>query len=160
MYGPLSDAGRNGLDSVLDSPFRELGLLRRSAVSSSGYRFTLGSKPTLPDEVVAAAVLDYVMATRDPSVRTVLVSRVASDPGSPGRLFKLTEKDIAEALSRVTSSHDQLTLAAPTGVTQLGWSVDPDEIAQDLLERLYGIRPDSFVIGPQARAAQPSMVST
>jgi len=160
MYGPLSDAGRGGLDSVLDSPFRELGLLRRSAVSGSGYRFTLGSKPTLPDEIITAAVLDYVMATRDPNVRTVLVSRVANDPGSPGRLFKLTENDMGKALSRIAANHDQLTLAAPTGVTQLGWSADPDNIAQDLLERLYQIRPDGLLIGPQARAPHSSMVNT
>lgn len=156
MYGPVGDAGRSGIDSVLDSPFRELGLIRPSAVTAGAYRFNVGPKPTLPDEILAVAALDYLLETRiDEQATTVLVSRLANDPGSPGRIFKVTETDLAAAFDRLASvKGSELSMSSPTGVAQLGWSAPLPKIAERLLGDYYDQQIDAAVIGPDARRAQ------
>jgi hypothetical protein len=51
-------------EDSIDSPFVELGLLNKRGEL---YSFVTGSKPTLPDAVIAAAVLDFASVTLRPS---------------------------------------------------------------------------------------------
>ena len=61
-YALVERLGRTSIDDLLDCPLRELNLLGRSPATGR-YRFTLGSKPTLPSAIVAHAVLDYIART-------------------------------------------------------------------------------------------------
>ena len=88
--------GRNkhSVEDYLDCPFRQLGLVRRE---SRTLRFAHGRKDGLSPGVVAYACMDYAINT-GMSSRSVPLSRLASEPGSVGAVFKIGEDDIASLL--------------------------------------------------------------
>ena len=145
-YAPTTRTGRSSLDDVLDCPLRELGLVTRS-VATSKLRFVIGPKPTLPDEIVGYAVFDY-LARQAPAASTVTLARLASEPGGPGRAFKLLDSDLHAALTAVSETSSDIHLLAPTGTQQLSWSGDPGEIAVDLLNRYYDVQVGDLLAGP------------
>ena len=69
MYTTRSTRGRQTLDDLLDSPFRELGIIRRDSVQLDRYRFVRGSQPGLTETAVVYACLDFLVRT-DPNART------------------------------------------------------------------------------------------
>lgn len=149
-YAPVERSGRSALDDLLDCPMRELGLIARSPATSN-YRFSIGSKPTLPPEVVAYACLDYI-ARADARSTTMTVSRLAQEPGGPGHAFKLTEADIVKALQAVSDRHPTLSLMSPTGATQLAWTAAPELLAVELLDDYYGAEVEGVAAGPSGDA--------
>ena len=134
-YAPAARTGRTRIDDMLDCPLRELNLLSHSP-ATGGYRFRLGPKPTLPSEVVAYAALDYVALTE---VRgsTVTISRLVHGPGAPGRVFKLSESELLDAMRPSIDAEDALGLATPTGAVQLTWSEDPSLVATQILDQYF-----------------------
>ena len=134
-YAPADRTGRARIDDMLDCPLRELNLLSHSS-DTGRFRFTLGPKPTLPSEVVAYAALDYVALTE---VRgsTITMTRLVHESGAPGKVFKLSESELLEALRPSIGSQDALGLATTTGAVQLTWSEDPALIATRILDRYY-----------------------
>lgn len=135
-YGPPVRNSRTSIDDILDCPLRELSLITRSEATGQ-YRFTLGPKPTLPPEVVAYAALDYIARTTT-SGNTVTISRLAYQPGAPGRAFKLTEADFLAALEPVLLPAEGVDLVTRMGASQLSWSRDPSVIAVEILNGYYG----------------------
>ncbi len=96
-YAPAEQSsGRTGIDDVVDCPLRELGLIGRS-LATKRYRFTLGPKPGLPSAILTYAALDYIAGTCGGS-HTVTISRLAHEPGAPGKIFKLTEGEMLAAM--------------------------------------------------------------
>ncbi|MCY4424514.1 MAG: DUF4007 family protein [Acidimicrobiaceae bacterium] len=134
-YAPADRTGRARIDDMLDCPLRELSLLSYSPATGR-FRFTLGSKPTLPSEVVAYAALDYVALTE---VRgsTITLSRLTHASGAPGKAFKLTESELMDALRPSIADEEALRLATPTGAVQLTWREEPARIATRILDRYY-----------------------
>ena len=61
-YAPQEKTKRIPIDDLLDCPLRELDLIGRGP-DPGRYRFALGAKPTLPSEILAYAVLDYIERT-------------------------------------------------------------------------------------------------
>lgn len=145
-YAPAVRSRRSRIDDLLDCPLRELNLIGRSSATGR-YRFTLGPKPTLPSAVVTYAALDYVSRTASGG-NTITLSRLATEPGSPGRAFKLAESDLLDALGAIIPLRDDLDLASPTGATQLTWTGQPEEIAVDVLNRYYGTAATDVQAGP------------
>lgn len=130
--------GRQSLDDVLDCPFRELGLME-SATGDEGraWRFVVGDKPTLPDELIAYASLDFA-ATASDGAKSISVARLAHDPGSPGAVFRLTETGLFNSLSRFSATReDDLAVAEPAGLRQLLFTAEPTELAADILATYY-----------------------
>ena len=135
-YAPAERSARTSIDDLLDCPLRELGLIAKSAATGR-YRFTMGAKPALPVAVVAHAALDCAAHT-DPASKTALLSRLASEPGSPGRVFKLTEDELADALGLAAAdSQGSLALASPAGAAQLAWKGDPVTLGTEVLDRYF-----------------------
>ena len=143
-YAPAVESRRISIDDILDCPLRELNLIGRSSATGQ-YRFTLGSKPTLPSEIAAYAALDYIARTATGG-NTITLSRLAYESGAPGRAFKLTESELLTTLEPAIQQTDDLGLATPTGASQLSWSADPSVIAADVLNSYYDAAP------PDARA--------
>ncbi|HVF03209.1 MAG TPA: DUF4007 family protein [Frankiaceae bacterium] len=139
--------GRSGLDDLLDCPFRELGLLEPSAGDDRQWRFVIGEKSSLPDELVAYACLDYATRQGD-TASSISVARLATEVGSPGLAFRLPEPALYAALNRVVPIVRELTLAEPGGLRQLLWERPPGELAAELLERFYA--PDYAAMAPSA----------
>ncbi len=144
-YAPAVQTVRSSFDDLLDCPLRELGLISRSAATGN-YRFVLGPKPTLPDEIVTVAVLDYLARVRR-SGQTVTMAHLANEPGGPGRAFGLAERDLHAALSRLADQRSSLRVMAPTGAQQLGWDQPPAEVAVAILADYYGTHPPAPAIG-------------
>ncbi len=146
-YAPAVHTARASFEDLLDCPLRELGLITRSAATGN-HRFVLGPKPTLPEEIVNVAVLDY-LARRQRSGQTVTLAHLANESGSPGRAFRLSERDIYEALSREVEKRSSLDLLAPTGAQQLAWTDPPAQIAVEILNEYYETQPAEPAIGQQ-----------
>lgn len=135
-YAPQERSSRSAIEDVLNCPLRELNLISKS-VEPGRHRFTLGSKPTLPPAIATYAVLDWIARTNTGS-STATLSRLANDPGSPGRVFKLSEPELLALLQPCVASTDALTLTTATGVVQLAWTKEPAEIAPKLLNDYFG----------------------
>jgi hypothetical protein len=88
-------------DDALEPVLAELGLIR--SAGGRHFEFRRGPKPSLPDGVFLYALDDFWqrMAVGQ---STVAVERLAYEPGSPGRVFKLDELSLIERLARIEDS--------------------------------------------------------
>ncbi|MGQ0680568.1 MAG: DUF4007 family protein [Actinomycetota bacterium] len=146
MYAPGGRShSREGIDDWLDCPFRELGLVAPSTIKHGGHRFILGPKPNLGPCILGFAVFDYLSRT-DPETRTATIGRLATDAGSPGRMFKLSEGAISEALELACKAINGVALTSVAGVAQVGFDDDPAIVATRFLYAHYRRTPASSVI--------------
>lgn len=134
MYGPPRRHGRK--DDLVESPFREIGLLVPSAGDETRWRFVYGPKPGLTAAIVGFACLDY--AARETSGSTVTISRLALEPYSPGLMMRLNESQITKALESLATAHHSIEVIAPAGVRQLAFREDPSNLAVRVLATAYG----------------------
>jgi hypothetical protein len=144
MYSRREAQGRQSVDDLLDSPFRELGLIQPSpGAKKNTYRMIRGAKITLPAAAITYACLDY-MSRSVAGSQTISLTRLAADQGSPGRLMKLTEQDIADALKDSAKVVSHLQLARPAGSLQLAISASPGDVAFELLASRHEQRSSSL----------------
>ena len=90
------------------------------------------------------------MALTDPHAHTASVTRLMADPGSPGRLFKLSEQALLEALESVVQDSEMLRLASPGGSPQISVECKAVEAAEDVLKRYYGVQNQ---VGPKSASS-------
>ena len=134
-YAPPSRPPFSPGDDGPDCPLRELELLVSSA-DGRRHRFRTGLKPTLPSEVVAFAVLDFISRSGvDGS--TISLNRLAYERGSPGLAFKLNETDLAAVLEPIVERTRGIRFETRAGASHLTWSEDPAEIALHILNEYY-----------------------
>jgi hypothetical protein len=134
MYATIP-GGRSSEDS-LDSPFLELDLIRRAPESGQLYSINVGEKAGLPDEVVVLAAL--IFATMNvPEARSISLRRLSLDPSSPGMVFKLSESALRGAVERYGRDSRLVSILETGGLTRIAFN-DPDELAREAIERLYG----------------------
>lgn len=88
------------LEDAFDSPLVELGLIEE--VEPRLFLFARGSRPSLPTEIFAFALLDH-WQQRFPQQRTLSFEAIQAGPGSPGSAFKLSENALAERLETLPS---------------------------------------------------------
>lgn len=139
MYTAAGAGQRATRDDVIDCPFRPLGLIRSAG---SDFRFDLGHKPGLAPKIVLWACLDY-MARMDSSANSVTISRLAGEPGAPGRAFRLTEEALATLLKEAVAQTGAETgpmLTQVAGIAQLQWSGRSDKAASSALWSHYARR--------------------
>lgn len=91
--------GTRAGEDALESPLAELSLISPVDVGSAA-QFRRGPKSTLTDDVFAHALMEF-WQDRYPSRRHLSIETVASEPGSPGRVFLLDEDSVAERLERI-----------------------------------------------------------
>ena len=135
-YAPAEQTKRQSIDDILDCPLRELNLICR-AEATNRFRFVLGPKMSLPSAIVAYATLDWI-ARSGLTGNTVTLGRLATEPGSIGRAFRLTEGELFKALEPTVDSTNGLNLTSPTGALQLMWSTLPARAAIAVLDAYYG----------------------
>jgi Protein of unknown function (DUF4007) len=136
MYSRRPARGRQTIDDLMDSPFKQLGLVIPSPSGPDTHRFALGEKPFLTDEVILYAALDYLLKT-DSNSKTITTTRLTSDSGSPGRIFKISEDRINQALENCVQMVQGLEIASPAGATQLVLDDNIHDIAHRTLSNLY-----------------------
>ena len=138
MYAPRENQLRHTVDDFLDSPFRDLGLISQSVINRSAFRFEIGPKVGLSPGLVAAICLDFVYRT-SPDAKTATITRLTTDPGSPGRLLKLSDSALSELLTKSTKIFKSgLFLNNPAGSTQINWTSDTMELANRYLQETFG----------------------
>jgi len=140
MYA-AGDVTAGTFDDAIDCPFRSLSLVRSSDAVKGAYRFLLGVKPTLPPAVLAFACLDFV-ARSESTAQTITVSRLATEAGAPGKIFKLPETALRILLEQAAADHPVIEITSSTGVPQLTFEDSAADVATSLLrdhyERLVG----------------------
>lgn len=131
--------GRQTMDDLLDCPTRELGLIAPAVGEARSWRFMTGPKPSLPPAVVAHVCLDF-LAKVAPNERTISIARLAGDPGSPGRAFRLTESNLYASLLDASRTISAIQVAEPAGLRQLVVSAASSEsLAHDVLVDHYAL---------------------
>jgi len=122
------------LEDSLDCPMVDLGLITEFDDGRT-YQFQRGSQASLPDEVFTFA-LDEFWQSSASRINTLAFSKIAHDPGSPGRIFKLDEDSLASRLERLeTITKGALYYDETSGVNQVSRR---SEVARlELLEQYY-----------------------
>ncbi|MEV0584012.1 DUF4007 family protein [Nonomuraea sp. NPDC050310] len=124
-------------EDLLACPFRDLDLL--TFVGTRGkpeWQFTSGARTTLPARVLTYACLDYA-AKFSRQANSISVARLANEPGSPGRAFRVRENEIVMALQKVAADHPQLNLTEAVGQRSLTFAADPFVLAWEVLDEQY-----------------------
>lgn len=170
MYAPRKAvAGSPGsFEDLLDCPFRELGLLESVDSASSGartWRFTSTGRSSLPPAVAAFACLDYATAQLEvdtmpvESGGSISIARLASEPGSPGRAFKIREPALVNLLAQASAEHPELQITTAVGRKSLVFPVNIRDLAWRVLDAHYGgpMRKQGFLTRAQWDADRPQL---
>lgn len=142
MY--VRDDSRATLDDLIDCPTRELGLISRSHGDTTRFRFNQGPKPSLPDLVVLHASLEWL--SRRGGGTSVSVAALATTPGGPGLAFRLSPRELTEALERATEMQSSTGLSVVAGRPSLFTTEQPTDAAWDALDAYFldhGRKPTS-----------------
>lgn len=130
-------AGRNSkgmLEDSFDCPLVELGLIQFLR-EGERYRFAVSDKPSLPTEVFAYALLEYMSRFRDER-QSFSLQECVYGQASPGQVFKLTENAVVDYLERLTElTKGALVLDETEGLKQVYLQNDVKQM--DLLEQFY-----------------------
>lgn len=134
MYVPLKGRG-NLIEEILDSPFATIGLLQPES-DGKHFSFHTGYKSTLPPEIVVAACLEFADSVGK-GERTISISRLLYEEGSPGSLFKLTESVLCSAIEQVAQKDRQVSLSDSSGLIQMAFTEHPSILAESILDHYY-----------------------
>ncbi len=133
MYVPASDNTAFGIES----PFSMLGIMRKAEEANS-FRFEIGEKQTLPEDIFAAACLSYAQNAQAETQRTLSLHRICFDYNSPGVAFKVSETEAGRYLDQAARSHEDIDFVESMGYQQLQFTRDARELYWQLLEVHYG----------------------
>lgn len=136
MYTRRNAKGRQTIDDLLDSPFRDLGLIHESATQPGYYRINGNAKPSLSSTAVLIAALDYI-AMFDSDAKTISFTRLAYEDNSPGKVFRLSLEALSTLLVEASINVNGLNVANPGGVQQLVLSESPGAIASTVAASHY-----------------------
>ena len=124
------------MDDLLDCPTRQLGLIAPAVGEARSWRFVTGPKPSLPPAIVAYACLDF-LSKAGAKESTISLARLASDPGSPGKAFRLTESNLYDILVEASKAVDGMQVAEPAGLRQLVIKGDIETMRDRLVDGYY-----------------------
>jgi len=134
MYAEKMDHKDLKEDS-LACPFTDLALIGAYS-GSKRFIFNSGGKPNLPPEIVVSACLEFAASFQD-DARTVSISRLLYDAGSPGQAFKLTESSLGDAIETVTRKTKGIYLTETAGLSQLAYDGSPSELSDGILDSYF-----------------------
>jgi len=126
---------KNLKEDSLDCPFTELGIIN-AYTDSKRFTFNFGSKPSLPPEIIVTACLEFASTFQD-DARTISISRLLYDAGSPGQAFKLTESSLSDAIETISLKAKDIFLTDTAGMIQFAYNNDPLEISERILNSYY-----------------------
>jgi hypothetical protein len=135
---PSAAALASSAEDALHCPLHELGLIEELPGLRS-YQLVVGSRPDLPDALVAFAALAQARAL---GRATLAFNDLAYGPRSPGRLFRLDEDALLGRLLRIeAASAGRATYSDTAGLRQLIWRrLDDPDTEQALLGAAFAQR--------------------
>lgn len=108
---------KNFTEDDISCPLIELNLI--SVNEDGSYSVNVRAKKSLPDKLLATAIHDFWQET-DPRSSAMNLETLLYSPGSPGRIFALSEAEMIERLVRVASvSGEMFELSETAGVIQI-----------------------------------------
>lgn len=139
------------MEDSIDCPFAELGIID-TAGKARHYNFRVGEKTNLPPEIVTAACLEF--ASTQGEQKTISISKLCYEIGSPGLVFKLSESALCEAIAQVERSLDRISIFPPQaakkpprektlrlsetgGLIQLSFTDEAIALAGAIVDRYY-----------------------
>ena len=122
-------------EDSLDCPFTDLGIVN-AYTDSKRFTFNFGNKPTLPPEIIVSACLDFSSFFKD-DAKTISISRLLYDVGSPGQIFKLTENSLGAATETIAAKVKDIYLTDTAGMIQFAYNGDPSKISNRILNSYY-----------------------
>ena len=136
-YAPAQAKRERPIEDTFDCPLVELGLLIET--ERGVFRFARGPKPTLPEGIFAAALIDYWQLNA-PDAKTLSFDAILHGPGSPGGAFKLSESALAERLEHLPD-WTGLTFSDTAGMRTVLRTEADDFNPLEALGRYYGSAP-------------------
>ncbi|HEX7997930.1 MAG TPA: DUF4007 family protein [Pyrinomonadaceae bacterium] len=123
-------------EDTLDCPLIDLHLIIELEDGRT-YQFQRGAQPSLPDEVFTYALIEFWRASA-PSSNTLAFEKIAYEPGSPGRIFKLDEDSLSDRLGRIETVTGGLYDYDETGGLKQVYKRSEEEIdPMELLKSYY-----------------------
>lgn len=98
-YAAKPKKSNQTLEDTIESPLTELNLIKAIG-KKDGFRLVRGAKSSLGDGVFSYAVLKF-WESYSKTGTTISFETLAHHPGSPGKVFLLTEDDLADRLTRI-----------------------------------------------------------
>jgi hypothetical protein len=86
-------------EDTLDCPLVDLHLIEELADGKT-YRFLRGPQSTLPDEILAFALIEF-WNSQGSTASSLAFEKIAFEPGSPGKIFKIDEDSLASRLEKI-----------------------------------------------------------
>ena len=141
MYAPRTAQGNGAIEDLLDCPFRDLGLMEGVPDTPGTWRIVDNPRTPAPAEIVAYACVDSM---RHAGAGQMQLARLAHEPGSVGRAFRLAEPALHARVAEVES--DALGIRLDQSLTQVSLRLTEDHevVKAKLLNRLY--RSDAAVV--------------
>ena len=121
------------IEDYLDCPFRQLHMIKQN--SRDMMRFVFGKKFGMSPLMTAFACLDFIDKMGITS-KSVSVSRLATEAGSVGNIFKIQENDLAELLSNACEFSDAIKTSDTNGVQHITFDSAKDA-SMEILELIY-----------------------
>ncbi|RJO62139.1 DUF4007 family protein [candidate division WS5 bacterium] len=134
MY--VEQIGKEGLiEDSIDCPFVELGLIKHYGESKQ-YAMNIGPKPWLTPAIIVASCLEFA-ASHAEEAKTISISRLLYDEGSPGLCFKIKENTLCDAIETISMQFDDIALSETAGLIQMSYDKTPVELSERLLKHYY-----------------------
>lgn len=106
------------IEDTLDCPLVDLRLIGELADGKT-YQFQRGPQVSLPDQIFAFAVIDFWDRGSN-QTQSIALEKLAYDPGSPGRLFKLDEDSLTARLENLAeTTRNAFTYDETAGLRQV-----------------------------------------
>jgi hypothetical protein len=102
----------------LDSPLVQLGLLHPGDATGK-YTLSYGSHPSLPTAIVHAAIMDWCRLEKKTGDAAISLEDLLHHPGSPGRVFRLSENAFLDHLQTIEESTPQFQFTESAGIRQI-----------------------------------------
>lgn len=150
MYAPQVgsvDQPRAGIEDVLLHPFRDLNLLSTAAPEAHrrddrSHKITInrGAGRAAPSTVLLYACLDYA-ARNTAAPGSIALTRLASGPGSPGRIMLLDGGGLRRALEREASRRPPVAvMETGDGECVLAYEQPPALLADQVLADAFNLQ--------------------
>ena len=124
---------KNKIMDSLDSPLRNLRLLKFDP-NDADIQFILDKKVGMSPNVITYTCLDF-LSRRD--IKNFSLQKLALEPGSPGKILKITDTVIRDCLKQSSMFMSHFDLSYDGGETSIILKEDPTKLANILLRNIY-----------------------
>lgn len=118
-YVPNRAGGKVSIEESLDCPLADLNLIQYID-SDDLYRFRVGPKTTLPQNVFEFAFAEFAEDVLENNRTTIAIDEFMYQENSPGQIFKLDENSVVGYIERIIEKYpNAIQLTETAGLNQV-----------------------------------------